>query len=61
MTDAKNMYVWNENAACTVTFGGAGQNWTGSQAASFNDGKVLQDGSAAGDSQRQFAFKVTRL
>ena len=56
--DAKNMFVWNENAACTVTFGGAGQNWTGNLATSFDDGKVLQDGSAAGDSQRQFAFKV---
>ena len=56
--NAKNMFVWNENASCTVAFSGAGQDWTGNLASSFDDGKVLQDGSAAGDSERQFAFKV---
>ena len=54
--DAANMHVWSDG--CSADVQTAGQNWTGNQGTSFTDGKVLQTGSAASDSKRQFAFKV---
>ena len=53
----KRMTAWV--AGGTATFISAGQNDTGAQATSFNDNRVLQNGSAAGDSDREFAFKFT--
>ncbi len=55
-TDAQ-MTVWVEGG--TATFVSTGQNFTGVQATSFNDDKVLQNGLSTGNSERQFAFKVT--
>jgi len=52
-----DMAVWADGG--NFTFVSAGQNNTGSQATSFNDGKVQQNGSAAGDSDRQFVAKFT--
>lgn len=50
--DGRKMAVWVQGG--TAAFLSAGQN-----APLFNDDRVLQSGSAAGDSSREFAFKVT--
>jgi hypothetical protein len=54
----KRMTVWVEGALIAA-FISAGQNYTGVQATSFNDDRVLQNGLATGDSDREFAFKFS--
>ncbi len=53
----RSMTVWVQGG--TGTFGTTGSNCTGTQATSLNNGFVVQNGLASGDSDRQFGFKFT--
>jgi len=55
---SRMMDVWLTSSG-SASFVSAGQNWTGQQAGSFNDGYVLQTGPITGDSTREFALVVT--